>query len=149
MHTNYFKKLSEQAVKPWKAHPEDIGYELTLIDYKGKGKLWDGSESLVDLFGTGLKIKPPAGWTWDIGPRSSITKSGYLLANSTGYIDPIYRGEFLVALYKYDQQAKDLELPARVVQLIPRQIAPDFDWVETNDLDKTDRETGGFGSTGY
>ena len=50
-------------------------------------------------------------------PRSSISKTGYMLANSVGVIDRTYTGNVLVPLIKVDKSMPDLILPARVVQL--------------------------------
>jgi len=76
-----------------------------------------------------------------------MPKTGYCLANDIGIIDRSYIGPIIAAIRKFDRSAKDLELPARIVQIIPRQIInPQIIYVD--DLDDTTRGSGGFGSTG-
>lgn len=125
---------------PAKAHASDSGYDVTLIEAGRRA-------GLVQFFRTGLKIQPSFGWYFDLVPRSSITKTGYILANSVGIIDRTYVGEVLVPLIKLDPAAPDLELPARVVQIIPRPIIH-AEFVEVSSLEDSRRGSGGFGSTG-
>ena len=133
-------KTREDAVIPYKTNTIDSGFDVTLIDVSKK-------IGNVTLFNTGIKIKPPYGYYFDLVPRSSIIKTGYMLANSVGIIDFEYRGEILVPLIKVDPEAKDIELPARIAQLILRKLyLPLIEQVET--LDETTRNEGGFGSTG-
>ena len=99
------------------------------------------------LYDTGIKVQPAFGWYFDLVPRSSISKTGYMLANSIGVIDRTYVGPVLVPLRKVDPHAPDLELPARLVQIIPRPIVH-IQWEEVEALDETARGAGGFGSTG-
>lgn len=136
----YFVRTSESAVLPTKAHPSDSGFDLTLISaVKSFGD--------VALYGTGIKVKPPEGYYFDVVPRSSVSKTGYMLANSVGIIDQSYTGEILVALRKVDKTAPDLELPVRMAQLILRPMIP-VDMEEVAELPTSERGDGGFGSTG-
>lgn len=123
-----------------KHHVSDSGYDIAVIS-KIK-QLGD-----VTLYGTGIKISPPFGYYFDLVPRSSISKTGYTLANSVGIIDRSYVGEIMVPLRKSDPAAPELPLPSRVVQLIPRQIVH-FDTIEVEELPSSERGSGGFGSTG-
>jgi dUTP pyrophosphatase len=70
-----------------------------------------------------------------------------MLANSVGVIDRTYTGNVLVPLRKVDLRMPDLELPARVVQIIPRPIVH-VQWQQVDSFDETARGEGGFGSTG-
>ena len=127
------------AVAPLKTRVSDSGYDLTLIrEVKRFG-------SCV-LYGTGLQVAPPPGWYFDVVPRSSIIKSGYMVANSVGVIDRSYRGEVMVPLVKVDPEAPELELPARVAQMIPRPVVHML--VEASGGADTTQRGGGFGSTG-
>lgn len=131
----------ERAVLPKKAHNTDSGFDLTIIE---KSKQIGN----VIMYETGVKVAPPSGFYFDLVPRSSIIKSGYILANSVGIIDNEYRGTIKVPLIKVDQSKPDLELPNRLVQLIPRKVL-DFSPVLVKSFDeKTLRDCGGFGSTG-
>lgn len=134
------KRVHPEAQLPAKDHVSDSGYDLTLIyEKKRVGK--------TVLYGTGLIVEAPFGWYFDVVPRSSIIKRGYILANSVGVIDRSYRGEIFVPLIKIDDDAPDLTLPARVAQLIPRPILH-FPVAEARELSATRRGAGGFGSTG-
>jgi len=71
---------------------------------------------------------------------------GYIQANSVGIIDQSYTGEIMVPLIKIDPDAPDLELPAKIAQLVPRRwhgLTPVDDETEM----ETMRGDGGFGST--
>jgi deoxyuridine 5'-triphosphate nucleotidohydrolase len=129
-----------RAVAPFKARASDSGYDLTLIE---KGQ----SSGLLTFYRTGIKIEPEFGWYFDVVPRSSIVKTGHMLANGIGVIDRSYRGEILVPLIKVDPQAPELELPSRIVQLVPRPIVH-LQLRMVEDLEDTARGAGGFGSTG-
>tara|TARA_Y100000389_G_scaffold201059_1_gene242863 strand:- start:10490 stop:11230 length:741 start_codon:yes stop_codon:yes gene_type:complete len=139
----HFAKCKECAVIPSKAHQSDTGFDLTIID---KVKRID--EKTV-LYGTGIKVIPPSGYYFEIVPRSSISKTGYILSNNIGIIDQSYRGELLVALTKINPEAPDIELPCRIAQLIPREyihLIPIV--VSTDSFSDTTRGSGGFGSSG-
>jgi dUTP pyrophosphatase len=135
-----FVKTSKDAVAPFKIHESDIGWDITIIRLiKQIGNVY--------FFGTGLKVCPPNGSYYEIVPRSSITKTGYILKNSVGVLDPSYVGEVIVCLEKTDPNAPDLELPCRIVQLVQREIIP-CTFFEVESFEETARGEGGFGSTG-
>lgn len=134
-------KTRKDAVSPSKERASDSGYDLVLLEkIKTVGK--------VEFYDTGIKIKPKFGYYFQVVPRSSISKTGYMLANSIGIIDRTYLGNIIVALTKIDETAPDLVLPMRLVQMIPTPIVH-FELVEVDSFDvtETDRGEGGFGST--
>lgn len=135
-----YAKTLDNAVKPTKAHVTDTGYDLHLVK---KVK----EENGMVMYDTGIAVQPPFGFYFDLVGRSSISKTGYIVANSVGIIDASYTGSIKVALIKVNKDAPDLELPAKLVQLIPRQLIH-FDAQEVPDLDETQRAEGGFGSSG-
>jgi dUTP pyrophosphatase len=98
------------------------------------------------MYSTGLQIEPPNGLYFEIVPRSSIIKSGYIQANGIGVVDSGYRGELFVPLYKLDKDSPDLELPKKIGQLVLREIIT-CEFIETDELHKSHRGSGGFGST--
>ena len=87
------------------------------------------------------------GYYVEVVPRSSISKSGYMISNSIGIIDQSYRGNIMVSLTKIAPEAPDIVLPFKCCQLIfKKQIYADI--IEVNDsFDITDRNEGGYGST--
>lgn len=133
-------RLDPSAQLPTKVRISDSGYDLWLIaERKRIGQ--------VVLYGSGLAIEPPSGWYFDVVARSSLIKTGYIVANSVGVIDRAYRGEVMVPLLKVDPSSPDLELPARAVQLVPRPIVH-FPVVDAAALSSTGRGALGFGSSG-
>lgn len=133
-------KTRADAVPPTKASSSDSGFDLTLLEPSHR-------IGLVTFYRTGIRVQPAFGWYFDVVPRSSITRSGYLLANGVGVIDRGYTGEILVPLIKIDPEAPDLTLPVRLVQMIPRPIIA-AQLIEVDAFDDTARGAGGFGSTG-
>ncbi len=131
--------LSDIAIPPYKTRESDSGLDLVLVEEKYK-------KGNLTMFGTGLSIQPQSGYYFDLVPRSSIIKKGYILANNVGIIDQGYTGEVMVPLIKIDPDAPDLELPCRLMQLIPRKWY-NFVPEETEELEQTSRAGGGFGST--
>lgn len=145
-----FRKEVPEAVTPTKAHPTDVGYDLTIIsrDQYLTG-LWHGRvlSPEVILYDTGISVQPDDGYYVEVVPRSSFSRSGYMLANGVGIIDPTYRGTIKVALIKMDKIAPEIPLPYRGFQLIVRKLE-NLPMVQTeDDFTETARGTGGFGST--
>jgi dUTP pyrophosphatase len=140
--TPFFRwaKTMPAAVPPTKAHASDSGFDLTLVE---RSK----SHGMLQFFRTGIRVQPAFGWYFDLVPRSSIVKTGYILANSIGVIDRGYVGEILVPLLKVDAAAPDLPLPSRIVQMVPRPIVA-ARLIQVASLEETPRGQGGFGSTG-
>ena len=71
-----------------------------------------------------------------------------LVANSPGTIDSDYRGEVKILMLNTGSFTRLLKAGSRVAQLV---VAPvtHVRWEETeNELTRTERGTGGFGSTG-
>lgn len=137
-----FKKHHNDAILPTLAGPNEIGFDLTIIE---KVKDINNTTAMYDSY---ISVKPPEGFYFEIVPRSSISKTGYILTNSIGIIDPTYRGTIKVVITKVSNDAPDFELPNKRFQLIPRlHLSKDMVISEVDDLDKTERGEGGFGST--
>jgi dUTP pyrophosphatase len=133
-------KVREDAVAPVKNRFSDTGYDVTVIS---KIKESNG----VIYYDTGISVEPPNGYYFEIVGRSSISKTGWMLANNVGIIDASYRGRLIVALVRVNQSAAEIELPMRLVQLIPRKLIL-MNGVEEKSLVDTKRGIGGFGSSG-
>lgn len=131
----------KDAILPSRAHESDVGYDLTAIR---KHKILENG---VILYDTGLAVSPPPGFYIEIVPRSSISKTGYMLANSVGTIDPEYTGNLYLALVKVIPDAPELKLPFTKCQFVLRK-AHYGDVKEVDHICSTDRGSGGFGSTG-
>lgn len=161
--TIQFMRTRPEAVIPSKARLTDVGYDLTLIQkdrvvLKGQKTVDDDDDpgndntnelswGSVVLYDTGIVVKPPFGYYVEVVPRSSLVKFGYGLANNTGIIDPNYRGNIKVALIQHCPNAKPIELPFTACQLILRTMNH-AQVQEVDCMDNTQRQDGGFGSTG-
>jgi len=97
---------------------------------------------------TGLQIALPKGYEAQIRPRSGLAfKHGVTVLNSPGTIDSDYRGEIKIALINHGPADVTITHGMRIAQMV---ISPVIQakWQETDDLDKTERGSDGFGSTG-
>lgn len=97
---------------------------------------------------TGIAIAVPRGYFGAIFARSGLaTKQGLRPANCVGVIDSDYRGPVIVALHNDKDGDQMIPAGSRIAQLaIIPVMRTDFNIVD--ELDETERGTGGFGSTG-
>jgi deoxyuridine 5'-triphosphate nucleotidohydrolase len=141
-------KVDNEAIVPSKNNYSDAGLDLTIIR---ESKRLNSDTMLYD---TGIKLEIPNGYYVEIVPRSSISKSGYMLANNIGIIDQGYTGNLYVALRKINKDCEDLVLPYKCCQIImKKQVYPKIIIIDdTNNavinMQNTSRGEGGFGSTG-
>lgn len=97
---------------------------------------------------TGLAIALPKDWEAQVRPRSGLAaKHGVTVLNSPGTIDADYRGEIAVILVNLGVEPFTVSRGMRIAQMVVAPVAR-VRWLETADLDPTDRGAGGFGSTG-
>lgn len=97
---------------------------------------------------TGISIAIPEGYFGAIFARSGLaTKQGLRPANAVGVIDSDYRGPVIVALHNDTDTPQIIPAQSRIAQLV---ILPcqTFEFNEVDNLDDTERGSGGFGSTG-
>lgn len=135
------KRNHKDAVIPSYAKPGDAGMDLTAVS-----KVWsyDGYYE----YDTGLEFEIPEGFVGLIFPRSSIYKTGLTLSNSVGVIDSGYRGSVKAKFYYDDyDDCNSYEIGDRVCQLIIMPY-PQIEFKEVDELSKTVRGDGGFGSSG-
>lgn len=144
------RRLHPDAKVPLRANETDAGYDIVAVE--------DGEISASDAQGeyieykTGISIEPPAGYHVEIFPRSSISKTDLLLANSIGLIDNGYRGEIRLR-FKFANNSRS-EQPSliyhkgdKIGQLVIRKTES-LSFIEVDELSGTERGEGGFGSTG-
>lgn len=102
------------------------------------------------LIPTGLYVAIPEGYEIQVRPRSGLAlKHGITVLNSPGTIDADYRGEIGVILVNHSHFAFPVNKGDRIGQLILNKVEQ-INWISANekeDLSKTDRGEGGFGST--
>jgi len=143
----YIKKLQETAKIPTRATDSDAGYDLYAIE---DGVVPTGGRKVV---GTGISIAIPMSrsiltpsYYGRIAPRSGLAvKKGIdVLA---GVVDSGYRGEVGVVLQNFSDEDFLYKKGDRVAQLILEQCNT-IEWIESDELDDSERSDGGFGSTG-
>jgi len=97
---------------------------------------------------TGLFIELPIGYEAQVRPRSGLSaKKGVTVLNTPGTIDADYRGEIGVILVNLSNEDFIIENGERVAQLVVAKHER-AEWVAVEELSKTSRGAGGFGSTG-
>lgn len=144
------KKIAPEAVMPSKALAGDVGYDLTIISRETiVTGVWHGRvmDPEVTLYDTGVAVEPSDGYYVEVVPRSSLSRTGYIMANSIGIIDPSYRGTIKVALIKIDKYAPEIPLPFKGFQMVIRKIENVELCLTDENLSQTTRGNGGFGST--
>lgn len=140
-----FKKIKKNAVIPSRATPGSAGLDIcACIDEpitleSGEIKMIPtGITSAVDENDIALLIYPRSGLS---------SKFGVSLANCVGVVDSDYRGEWFIPLINHGTKPFTVENGMRIAQLIPTRIViPEIEISET--LTKTERGSGGFGSSG-
>jgi dUTPase len=169
-------KNTSDLILPKNATQYDAGYDIVATsqpaivgDYNEQHKVWNEIQYIQ--YHTDLYIEPcfdEKKYHTYIFPRSSISKYRLSLANSIGLIDPGYRGELIVR-FRYIPQPSDYKFfksgmacpnmfvdvnldtiykkGDKIAQLVVSETLPvEFEIVET--LSDTERDSGGFGSTG-
>jgi len=133
-------RSTKDAIIPSKTRISDVGYDLTIISEIEKfGKY-------TTLYDTGIKATPETGWYISVVPRSSLSKSGYIMTNSIGIVDPSYLGTIRIALTKIDIDKPDIKLPSRVAQMIFNPIVNfEIEEVPETLLIPTERGSRGYG----
>lgn len=139
------KKLKENAIIPTNGSEKSAGYDLYACLDK-EAVLIRPHET--EKIGTGLAIQPPKGYFGAIIARSGLaTRFGLRPANCLGACDEDYTGEYIVALHNDTDEPQAITNKDRIAQLIFLPYV-DAEFCEVDELDKTKRGDGGFGSTG-
>jgi dUTP pyrophosphatase len=100
------------------------------------------------LVPTGLFIEIPEGYEIQVRPRSGLAvKHGITCLNTPGTIDADYRGEIKVLLINLSGELQVITPGDRIAQLV-LQAVDKVEWEAVDQLTETDRNKGGFGSTG-
>lgn len=130
------------------SNPE-VASRIVKDEKRGLGYRMTKGESVTIAIGCVTAMPFPM-FYW-ITPRSGLSsREGVTVTNAPGTVDPDYRGEAGVLLYNRDNEHFDVFSDMRVAQNVFQQaIVPIFEEVKNyEDLPKTIRGSGGFGSTG-
>lgn len=136
------KRLSDKAVLPKYALEGDAGMDLVATS---REIVDNGDHGYVEYL-TDLAFEIPEGYYGDVRPRSSISKTGMILANSPCTIDSNFRGNFSVR-FKWIPKTKMYEVGDRICQLVVLPY-PHIEIEDAAELSVTNRGEGGYGSTG-
>lgn len=138
------KKLNERAIVPTRGSRSAAGSDLYACIPEGSVTVPAGKTVKI---GTGLAIAVPEGYFGAVFARSGLAAKGLRPANCVGVADSDYRGEYIVALHNDTDEDMTVADGDRVAQLV---VLPylDVEFNETDELDSTERGSGGFGSTG-
>lgn len=141
----YVKKLNPNAILPKYGSLSAAGADLFALLENDSLTINPGETHFIK---TGLSLEIPEGYAGLIYARSGLScKQGLAPANKVGVIDSDYRGEIVVALYNHSNEPRTISNGERIAQMVITK-APQFEYVEVDSLDKTERGMGGFGSTG-
>ena len=100
------------------------------------------------LIPTGISIAIPEDTEVQIRPRSGLAaKYGISVLNTPGTIDSDYRGEIKIILFNHGKEEFIINNNDRIAQMILMPILK-AELEESENLPKTLRGSGGFGSTG-
>lgn len=138
----YVEFTDKIAKLPEYAHADDSGMDLCSIEDR---ILEVGQFCLVR---TGLKIQLPPNTEAQIRPRSGLAlKHGITVLNSPGTIDEGYRGELGVILINHGQDPFEVKIGMKIAQLVIQPVIK-VKVTKSTCLSNTERNEGGFGSTG-
>lgn len=139
-----FRKLTSTAMTPTRGSAFAAGYDL-YVDTDREVVVEPGE---TVPFYTGLAVEIPDGYCGKIYSRSGLsTRYGLRLANGVGVVDSDYRGNVGVPLHNDGDKPVTVVPHERVAQLVIERC-PDVVFYETEELTKTERGDGGFGSSG-
>lgn len=129
---------------PAYARPGDAGADL--VAREGTVLRRGGGRALV---GTGVALALPDGYAGFVQPRSGLAlRHGVTCLNTPGLIDSGYRDELRVLLVNTDPDADyEVHRGDRIAQLVIQRVER-AEFHPVDELDASERGTGGFGHTG-
>ena len=102
----------------------------------------------VKLIPTGIRVAIPSGYEGQVRPRSGLAlKHGVGILNAPGTIDSDYRGIVGVILFNFSKKPFMIRRGDRIAQMVITRVHR-VTFSKKTSLDPTERESGGFGSTG-
>lgn len=156
------KKMDEKAVTPFKKYDTDFCYDMVAVSEEEIApNVWKYRLGLAMQVERGIeeviKVKKHKEYfdflfseiklSIDIRPRSSIWKTGMVLSNSTGTVDEDFTGEVSAVFYHVLPNMPRYKVGDRVCQMKIGFTLP-IEFEEVDELSKTERSDGSYGSTG-
>ena len=138
------KRLSKNINLPKYETEGSSGMDLA-ADITSTINIKPGESSIIP---TGISVSIPVNYEIQIRPRSGLAaKNQISVLNTPGTIDADYRGEIKVILINLGNKTFKVEKGLRIAQMVLCPIEK-AKIREVEDLEETDRGSGGFGSTG-
>lgn len=138
------KKLREDAIVPTYGSPYAAGADL----YACLEEEQAVSPGQTVMFHTGIAMEIPEGYAGLIFARSGLaSKRGLAPANKVGVVDSDYRGEFMIALHNHSDVPQTVLPGERIAQMVITPVLA-AEFLQVEELEETQRGSGGFGSTG-
>ncbi len=138
------KRLSTNVILPKYETEGSSGMDLA-ANIKKPIKIKPGEISIIP---TGISVSIPNNFEIQIRPRSGLAaKNQISVINTPGTIDSDYRGEIKVILINLGKKIFIVENGSRIAQMILCPVIK-AKIKEVKVLEKTNRGSGGFGSTG-
>jgi len=148
------KKLHSEAVIPKQATEFAGGWDVVVTEI-----IQESKDFVICKLGFSLEL--PKGYKLTLVPRSSLTKTKWVLQNSPGLGDADYTGEYQYrfralpigigwnnkAEYCLTYSKFPYSVGDRIGQVYLEEVIP-IEFEEVEELSTTERNTGGFGSTG-
>jgi dUTP pyrophosphatase len=145
MEVKYVNKSNNQ--DPEYAHKDDSGFDLR-ADLDESTTINPLQRKLIP---TGLYFELPENYELQVRPRSGLAlKHGITVLNTPGTVDRSYIGEIKVILINLGDVPFIINPGDRIAQAVLNNIV-NTNWakyIKVSKLKSTDRDTGGFGSTG-
>ena len=138
------KKLQKNIILPEYKTDGSSGMDL-MANVEQTVKILPGEKKIIS---TGIIVAIPEQYEIQIRPRSGLAaKSGISVLNTPGTIDSDYRGEIKIILINLGKDVFEIKKNDRIAQMIVCPIIK-VELEEVQNLPKTIRGKGGFGSTG-
>lgn len=141
------KKLHPDAIIPKYQTSGSAGFDIHAVEHT---EVYPGETKILK---TGLSFEIPEGYELQIVPRSGVSaKTKLRVSNSPGTVDSDFRGEVCILVDNIDLHS-DKRVPYIIKigdRIAQGKITPVIQavFVETDQLNETERGEGGFGSTG-
>lgn len=143
------KKLNENAVIPFKTYEKDFCYDVVAVSEEEIApNVWKYGIGLAfQIDRDDLYALDNVNVSIDLRPRSSVWKTGMVFSNCEGTIDELYTGEVYAVFYHVFPNMERYKVGQRIGQ-IKIGITTPIEFVVVDELDETERNSGGYGSTG-
>ena len=156
-----FKKISKETIIPKPSKKGDAGSDAHIMGFK-KIINENGKKELIEIKSDTYILKPlerigcplgfataiPEGYYFKVVPRSGLGLwEGLSIVNSPGTIDSGYRNEWMAIVVNLSNTDVTLKKGERICQIILGKVHQ-YEFVETDELSESERNLGGFGSTG-